>query len=248
MRYQIPFDLDSPERTEYHRSLLMSKPFLKKLFTEWYQSFKLRIADLPKGKMVEIGSGGGFFKEIVPEVVTSDILPLSSTDLTFSALEMPFQENSLSGLFMIDTFHHIPNAAAFLVEANRALMPGGKIIMIEPANSRWGRFIYQRFHHEPFDPDGNWSFPTSGPMSGANGALPWIVFERDRALFEKRFPNLHIKSIFYHTPLRYLLSGGFSYPSLVPSFTYGLFTRLDRSLATASKQFSMFMDIVVEKK
>jgi hypothetical protein len=120
--------------------------------------------------------------------------------------------------------------------------------MTEPANSTWGRFIYTRFHHEPFEPEAKeWKIPSTGPLSGANGALPWIMFERDRERFEKEFPRLKIKSVRYHTPLRYLLSGGVSLKSLVPGFSFGLVSLLEKILRIFGKDFSMFMTIELEK-
>ena len=152
---------------------------------------------IPEGILVELGSGGGFFKEFVPKLICSDILDLPGNDMCFSALNMPFEDNSVSAIFMIDTFHHIPDSEKLLEEASRVLKKGGKIMMIEPANSCWGRFIYKNFHHEPFDPAGDWSFPLSGPMSGANGALPWIVFERDQKRFRNDFSGFEMSKIKY---------------------------------------------------
>ena len=248
LRYKIPFNLDSVERTEYHRSLVLSKPFLKKLYEDWYTVFQESKPKVPAGKMVEIGSGGGFLKEVIPGVLTSDILELKHTDLTFSGLAMPFRDGELSALFMIDTFHHIPDAEGFLSEVDRVLMPGGRMVMIEPANSFWGRLIYQNFHHEPFDPMGGWTFPTSGPMSGANGALPWIVFERDVNLFRSQFPLLQLSKIKYHTPFRYLMSGGLSLKQLVPSFSYSFFKIADNIISRISPALSMFVTIEVVKR
>jgi SAM-dependent methyltransferase len=248
LRYQTSLDLDSPERTLFHRELILQKSFLKKLYLEWYDVFSSEIKNLPDGKLIELGSGGGFLKEICPEVLCSDILPLPGNDMTFSALEMPFKKNEVSGILMLDTFHHIPDAHKFFQEADRILKKEGKIVMIEPANSHWGRFIYKNFHHEPFDPKGTWQIPASGPLSGANGALPWILFVRDRLIFEKKFPELRIESITYHTPFRYLVSGGVSFRSLVPSWSYGFFKGVDKTFTGLSKQISMFMTIKLEKK
>ncbi len=248
LKYNIPFEIDSPERTIYHRQLILGKPFLRKIYENWYQEFKLSISGLPSGILLELGSGGGFLKELIPDVICTDIIPLPTNDMTFSALEMPFEDNSVSGIFMVDTFHHIPDSALFLKEANRVLKKGGEIIMIEPANSFWGRFIYKTFHHEPFLPEGDWKIPPSGPMSGANGALPWIVFERDKKLFSENFPELKIENIKYHQPLMYLISGGVSHRQLVPDFAYGACVFIDKTLSSITKQISMFMTIKIVKQ
>ena len=67
---------------------------------------------MSEGKFVELGSGGGFLKDIRPDVLTSDILELDSNDLTFSALDMPFETKALVP-FSDDRiiFHHIPDSA-----------------------------------------------------------------------------------------------------------------------------------------
>ncbi|MFW5761699.1 MAG: class I SAM-dependent methyltransferase [Cyclobacteriaceae bacterium] len=248
LKYKFEHDLDSAERTIKHRDIILEKPFLKKLYLEWYQVFMKEIPHLPEGEMVELGSGGGFLKQVNPDILSSDILPLPFTDLTFSALEMPFSDNTLSAIFMIDTLHHIPMINKFFQECRRTLKPGGAIVMIEPANSAWGRFIYQNFHHEPFVPASDWNIPDEGPLSGANGALPWIIFERDRDKFEALYPELKIRQIKYHTPFRYLLSGGVSYKSLAPGFMFALFTALDRLSSNILPQLSMFTTIKLLKQ
>ena len=249
MRFKYHFDipLDAPERTLLHKEIIYSKHFLKQLYLEWYGAFTDEYSKLPRGKVVELGSGGGFLRELIPEIISSDILPLPGNGLTFSALDMPFDEGSVSALFMLDTFHHIPDARKFLSEVSRVLKTDGKIMMIEPANSIWGRFIYSNFHHEPFNPRGSWQIPDSGPLSGANGALPWIVFIRDKDEFQQLFPELVIEEITFHTPLRYLLSGGVSFRQVVPDWSFGFFKKTDRLLTAISSQLSMFMTIKILK-
>ncbi|MBW6534624.1 MAG: class I SAM-dependent methyltransferase [Mariniphaga sp.] len=248
IKYNIPFELDSPERTIFHNQIIRNKLFLRKLYEEWYEIFSKTLPQLPDGKIIELGSGGGFLKEVIPAVLCSDILDLPFNDLTFSALEMPFENNELSAVFMIDTFHHIPDATQFLKEVDRVLKKDGMVVMIEPANSLWGRFIYKNFHHEPFEPGAGWTIPPSGPLSGANGALPWIVFERDKKLFESHFPNFEIVEFRYHTPLRYLFSGGVSFKQLAPDFSYGFFSLIDKTLSSFWSQLSMFSTIKLVKK
>ena len=120
--------------------------------------------------------------------------------------------------------------------------------MIEPANSVWGRFIYQNFHHEPFNPKGGWEIDSSGPLSGANGALPWIVFERDKDKFKNLFPRLKTVSIKYNMPLLYLLSGGVSRKALMPAWSFSFFKMAESVLSPLSKYFSMFVVVKVVKE
>ena len=119
-------------------------------------------------------------KEIDGEIITSDIMDLPVVDQVFSAEKLPFEEKSISAIYMINVFHHIPDVRAFLKEAERCLKKGGKIVMIEPGDSPFSRFIYKRFHHEMYDDKRDWTFPATGPLSGSNQALPYIVFNRDR--------------------------------------------------------------------
>jgi len=240
-KYKIEHSLDSPERSMLHGELIKRKLFLRKLYQEWYAIFTSEINRLPEGLLVELGSGGGFLKEVEPRIICTDIIDLPTNDLTFSALNMPFDDQSVAGLFMIDTMHHIPDSKKFLTEASRILKKGGKLVMIEPANTIWGRFIYRNFHHEPFIPEGSWTIPSTGPLSGANGALPWIVFIRDREIFAKKFPGLKIESIAYLNPFTYLFSGGVSRAQLLPDFAYPIVKYFDRWLPRISKHFSMFM-------
>src|SRR5262249_8235725 len=155
-------------------------------------------------------SGAGFMSEFVPRLITSDILSLPTIDRVFDACEtLPFENESLRAIAMVNVLHHLPSCKAFFSEAQRSLAPGGRLSLIEPWTTSWSAFVYRYLHHEPFDPNApDWSFASTGPLSGANQALPWIVFSRDRAMFEEQFPKLHIESIRPIMPIRYLLSGG----------------------------------------
>ena len=247
IRYKYYNDIDSPERTQKHKEIISSKSFLKNIYIEWYKVFYNELHNLPQGKLIELGAGGSFMKEIIPSVIYTDIMPMPSNDMTFSALDMPFDNNSISGLFMLNVFHHLPNAKTFLSNVYRVLMQDGKLIMIEPANSALGRFIYANYHQEPFQPTWNWEFLNTGPLSGANGALPWIVLIRDQKIFKELFPSLIIEEITYHTPLSYILSGGLSFKQLVPDFTFPFFRATDKLLSKISNQLSMFMTIKIKK-
>ena len=223
-----------------HKNIIQKKGFLKKLYYDFYNELKKALKDVPKGKIVEIGTGAGFIKELIPEAITSDMFSAPGIDIVLPASKLPFDNNTISAIVMFDVLHHIENPSSFFKEALRCLIHGGKIVMIEPNSSIWGDFIYKNFHHEPFDKNATW-------QSGVNGALPWIIFFRDKERFEKDFPDLKIVKLKPHTPLRYLISGGLSFKQFLPSFTYDFIKLIEAFLAPLNKFIGMFLTIELKK-
>ncbi len=240
-------DLDNLATVEIHRSILEKKVFLKKLYLEFYGCVVKTVPYLSEKVIVEIGTGSGFLKKIIPNAVTSDISCVPGVDVCFSAEKSPFKTGSVDVFYMLNVFHHIKDPALFFNEALRCLKPGGKIMMIEPANTFWGRFIYRNFHHEAFDPAGGWTIEGVGPLSEANIAMPYIVFIRDRKEFESRFPALKIRKLYFHTPFSYLISGGFSMRQLLPGFLFKVVRGVEFVLSPLSRCLGMFMTIEIEK-
>lgn len=239
-------DINSLDSLEKHKGLIRRNLFLKKLYTDFYDEFK-RVKK-PSGTLVELGSGGGFIKQIVPSVVTSDVVGGDGIDKVFNATKMPFKSGSVSSFFMLNVFHHIKRPALALKEISRCLKTGGKVVMIEPYNSVWARFIYQNFHHEEFDPGSGWAIKGKGRMSDANGAMPWIVFERDKKKFAQKFPELEITRVEPHTPILYLVTGGLSKNQLLPYKFYPLLKRLERLVSRFNRYIGMFVTIELTKK
>ncbi len=249
MSSNLKKNLNDPATTLEHGAIILRKPFLKKLYTEWYEEFKDIIAALPQGKIVEIGSGGGFIKDVIPEVITTDILDLPIVDKVMSAEKMQFNDNSVSGIFMINVLHHIKESDAFFKEVNRVLKSGGKLFMIEPANTVWARFFYKNFHHEAFDPCvKEWKVKGDGPLSDANGAIPWIIFKRDIEKFNQKYPSLALVQRKNHTPMRYLLTGGLSFNSLVPGWSFKFVKWFENLFSFTFGLTGMFQTIIVQKK
>jgi SAM-dependent methyltransferase len=242
-------DLDSPENTLQRAGIIQSKPFLKQFYKDCYGSvFKLLPGKI-NGPVIELGSGGGFLKEYIPDLITSEILAIPTVDIQFDGQHLPFKCTSVRAVVMLDVFHHIPDPAAFLAQAAHILKPGGRLIMIEPWVTPWSRFVYRYLHHEPFNPDVNdWRFQKGGALTGANSALPWIVFDRDRRKFEYRFPEWRIKKIRLHTPFCYLLSGGLTFKSMLPAALYPFCRRLENLLQPFNHLLSMFATIVLCRK
>lgn len=241
-------DVDSPECTIENKALIQSKVFLRLFYERVYAYFAEELACVPEGTVLELGSGGGFLKEALPGIRTSDVLDLPELDMRISAMDLPFLDGSISGICMLDVFHHIPNVAKFLREADRVLVPGGRLVMWEPANTPFARIIYQNFHHEAFDPGQvEWRLADGGPLSVANGALPWIVCVRDATLRKRICPGLVLVKMESVCPLLYLLSGGFSMKQILPDRFSSLVETLEGALAPLNGYLGMFYKISLLK-
>jgi SAM-dependent methyltransferase len=236
--------VDDPRTTALRREIILEKVFLKSIYQEWYERiFKTLPQD---GTILEIGSGAGFFGQMSSRIVTSEIFPTPGVDLVLDGRNLPFSDGELAAITMTDVLHHMPNVDVFFKEAARCIRPGGCITMIEPWNTPWAKWVYRNLHPEPFEPTAGWDIPQTGPLSGANGALPWIIFKRDRAHFEKEFPMLDIQEIRPLMPLSYLLSGGVSMRSLLPGITFPILRRIEKIIG--EERFGMFALIVLTRR
>ena len=121
--------------------------------------------------------------------------------------------------------------------------------MVEPWNTAWSRWVYRRWHHEPFEPEArDWEIAGAGPLSTANGALPWILFERDRQRFAALHPEWVLRRLEPMMPMRYLLAGGISLRNLLPGVTGPLWRGAERLLRPWRDRLAMFALIVLERR
>ena len=240
-------DLDDPKTTALRRRIIESKPFLRRIYLDWYH---LLAGDVPTGagRVLELGSGAGFFRDVVPETICSEVFACPGMDLVLDGQRMPLADESLRAIVMTDVFHHLPRAREFFGEATRVVRAGGVIAMIEPWVTPWSRFVYRRFHHEPFEPAAaSWTLSSAGPLSGANGALPWILFERDRARFEREFPQWRVERVTPMMPVVYLFSGGVSLRSFLPGWIFRPIRGVEQALAGWNRHVGMFAQIVLRR-
>jgi len=242
-------DVDDPRTTERRRKIIRSKRFLCRLYEEWYD---LVYSQIPSGDgyVIELGSGAGFMKERIPGLITTDVLPVAWVDCVLSPDgRLPFGDGTLKAIVMTDVLHHLNQPRHFFREATRTVKPNGAIVTIEPWMTQWSRFVYRRLHSEPFRPDAEqWEFPNHGPLSGANGALPWILFERDRSQFEHEFPEWSISCIEPLMPFAYLFSGGVSLRSFAPGWAYGSCRAIERFICDIEQRFAMFAFILLIRR
>lgn len=243
-------DLDSPETTRLRKQVIQEKRFLKKIYQEWY-ALLLQSANSSsaKGPVLELGSGAGFLSQVAPGVITSDLFYVDGLSILLDGQRLPFKPGSLKAILLTNVLHHIPSPEDFFTEASRCIAPGGVVAMVEPWLTRWSRFVYKHLHHEPVDETiVSWKIHGSGPLSGANTALPWIIFQRDLSRFENTFPELRIKELRVFMPFRYLLSGGISLRSLMFAFTFPFWRGIETLLNPLMDHLGMFAKIVLVRR
>lgn len=236
-------ELDDPALTEGRRSLIRSHAYLSQLYVHWYKSIASQLPDLPE-QVLELGSGGGFFEEVLPDLITSDVMPVDGVAQVIDATNLPFEESTLRGIVGTNVLHHIRGIELFLDEASRVLVPGGRLVFIEPWPTLWSLPIYKFLHHEPFDKKRDWTIPEGGPLSAANGALPWILFHRDADLFKNRFPALELIKTGPIMPVSYLACGGLDHAFRLPGKLFSLLRSLEKPL----DRLGMFALVVIERK
>ena len=219
-------DFDSVEASEKAIEIMRTKKCLHDVYVEKYRLLmKEAVKNLKlssDSKILEIGSGGGFIKDIFPNVITSDIKPLSNIDIIINAERLPFDDNELGAIFAVHTIHHIPDIDSFLQEATRVLKSGGGMVCIEPYWGLVARFLYKNLHPEPFDEKAaEWNLTEpSGPMSGSNQALSYIMLKRDRALFLKKHQPFEIIRSKRFGFIRYFCTGGIWLNQILPDFCF----------------------------
>lgn len=236
-----------------HKKIWDNKKILRIIYGEWYNKI---ISDLSKssGKTLELGSGSGNFKEFMPDCISSDIDNCDWLDMTFDAHKMPFENESLANIVMIDVLHHLYNPVKFLNEANRVLNKGGRVIMLEPFPTMFSIIIYKIFHPEPFIFKADYFSMKDSDNSvnkdpwDSNQAIPYLIFFKHLKKFESdfryKFKILKKEKLSF---ILYPLSGGFENKQLIPDFMIPFFSLLEKLLKPLRSILAFRCYIIIEK-
>ena len=204
-----------------------------------------------KGQRVEVGAGTALFRSYDPGVISTDIKAAGHLSGVVDAQNMPFGDCTIRTFYGIHCFHHLPDPAAFLRELERVLVPGGGCVLIEPFHGPIAQWLYPRlFATEHFDKnqEGWRSKLDMTTMHGANQALSYVVFVRDRARLEEDFPQLETalrKPL--NNYLRYVTSGGLYFKQLLPDLSIP-FLRLVETFLFPLRSFLALHHVIVVRK
>ena len=215
------------------------------LYKEWYEIISKFLSEID-GINIELGCGASFIDQINKSIKKTDVFLNTNTDFKLNAMDIGKDfENKISNLILINVFHHISDPEIFLKSAEKSLLSGGRIIMIEPSNNYWSRLVYKFVSHEPFDTNQiEWKFQSKDPLLDSNQALSWIIFERDFKKFKDLFPMFSLIQKKNMMPFSYLLSGGHTLNTRI-----GKFIRIIRKFEKLffDKYLGMFNIICLEK-
>jgi len=227
-----------------------TRPLLRRLYRDWYAEIVDRLAPVP-GRSVELGSGIGRLRDVAGDrVVLTDVEETPWVDERVDALDLPYVDASLANIVMLDVFHHLADPARFLDEADRALAPGGRVVMIEPYCSTVSTPLYRRFHQERTDLTADPFAHDPGIARGvfeSNQALPTLVFWRHLDTYRRRWPRLRLVERRRFAFLLYPLSGGFSRPPLVPLALRPPLQVVERALTPLAGLLAFRCLVVLEK-
>jgi SAM-dependent methyltransferase len=245
-----PEHLSLVDTLQEHERAWTTRPVVRDLYHRWFQLIRDRLANVP-GPTVELGGGLGHLRELIPDVVVTDIEPTPWADTVVDAENIPYEDGSIANLVLFDVFHHLPVPARFLDEAARTLAVGGRVVAVEPYCSPVSAFAYRRFHHEPVDfatdPFSDSPQSTAAAMD-SNSALPTLAFFRQRDRLTERWPELALVETQRFSFLAYPLSGGFSRPQLVPRRVVSLLDTFERSLAPLGPLAAFRCLVVLERR
>ena len=112
------------------------------LYKEWYEIISNLLSEI-NGINIELGCGASFIDQINKTIKKTDVFLNSNTDFKLNAMDIGKNfENKISNIILVNVFHHISDPELFLKSAEKSLLLGGRIILIEPSNNYWSKLVY----------------------------------------------------------------------------------------------------------
>jgi SAM-dependent methyltransferase len=234
-----------------NRRAWQGKPQLRAVYRGFHELIASRLDRSIPGLVVELGSGMGSIKDVIPDCVTTDLFPNPWLDRQENAYRLSFGDSSVSNLILFDVWHHLRYPGSALTEFRRVLARGGRVIVFDPAISWTGRLVYGLFHHEPlgmgrrqtWDAPGGFK-PSDADYFAAQGAATRLFWKREDA---GRLGAWEIEEVSPLPSFEYFASGGFSGPQLGGARVFRLWRKLDRLLSPWPNLFAARLLVVLKK-
>ena len=239
------------ETIQFNLQRWNSKPILRRIYYQFYA----RIADyLPadmSGPILELGSGVPDITEVIPDCIRTDLFPNPWIDQVENAYSLSLSDQTLTGIILLDVFHHLRYPGTALQEFHRALEPGGRVIIFDPGMSLLGKLVYGSLHSEPrglrdsiswFAP--SWWSPDKIDYYAAQGNTHRVFVHDEGDLVGTGWKLLVVKQF---ADISYIATGGYSKPQLYPNFAFPFMRFLDKVCNHFPELFTTRLLVVLER-
>jgi SAM-dependent methyltransferase len=250
----VAIDTQAQEQLLRHRRVWEQKPILRRVYNDEFFA-RLLASRKPSGVSVEVGAGPGFFKQFAPDILSTDLIWCPWLDAIADAQQLPFRNSSVANVFGLDMLHHLATPMSFLREVSRVLIPGGRLILIEPWITPFSYFVFRFLHQERCDLS---ETPGLSNASGAapdkmafdgNQAIPYLLFgPRHRSETLNALPEFKLVTVEHFCLFAYLLSGGFKPMNLLPEFLYPFVSKVERATSPLWRRVAALRVLLVLEK
>jgi len=250
----VSTDTQAHEQLLRHRRVWEQKPILRRVYNEEFFA-RLMASRKPGGLSVEVGAGPGFFKQFAPDIFSTDLIWCPWLDAIADAQRLPFRSNSVANVFGLDMLHHLAMPMTFLSEVSRVLVPGGRLILVEPWITPFSYFIFRFLHQERCDlSETPWVVnPSKEALEklafDGNQAIPYLLFgPKHRSSTLNSLPDFKLLSLEPFCLFAYLLSGGFKPVNLLPQSLYPALSKFERATSPLWRRIAALRVLLVLEK
>jgi hypothetical protein len=205
------------------------------------------------GISVEIGAGPGFLKDMVPELISTDVVWCPWLSAVADAHSLPFKPASVTNLMGVDVLHHLKAPFAFLKETERVLVYGGRLILVEPWVTPFSYVVYRYFHQEDCELaagllDVGQLQQEKKPFDG-NSAIPYLLFN-SRAITKTLAHVSSLKALVIEPfcLFAYLMSCGFKRACFLPEALYPFIAKFERVTVPLWRSWAALRVFIVLEK